>query len=174
MDKIKIIKDIIEYIVIIGAVLLVKFYIVTPIKVNGNSMNPNLYNKDLMFLNEITYRFNDIERFDIVVVDLDFNGKSEKIIKRVIGLPGETVEFKDNKLYINGKYIEENFEHDVTSNFTMEEIGSKIIPDGYYFVAGDNRGDSLDSRIVGLINKKDIMGKASIVFYPFSRIGRVK
>ena len=122
MDKIKIIKDIIEYIVIIGAVLLVKFYIVTPIKVNGNSMNPNLYNKDLMFLNEITYRFNDIERFDIVVVDLNFNGKSEKIIKRVIGLPGETVEFKDNKLYINGKYIEEKLIRHGQKMFLLLEI----------------------------------------------------
>ena len=126
MNK-EIIKDIIEYVVVIGAVLLVKFYVVTPIKVNGTSMNPNLYDKDLMILNEITYRFNDIERFDIVVVDLNFNHRNEKIIKRVIGLPGETVEFKDNKLYINGEYVKETFEHDITSNFTMNEIGEEII-----------------------------------------------
>ena len=93
--------------------------------------------------------------------------KNEYLIKRVIGLPGETIEYKDNNLYINGELIEENFNHKVTSDYVLNEI----IPDGYYFVAGDNRVDSLDSRVLGLMKEEDILGKTSLVLFPFNRFG---
>lgn len=156
-------KEILSYIIIIVVVLLIKHYVITPIKVNGNSMNNTLKNKDIMILDKISYRFQEIERFDIVVIKKG----NDYLIKRVIGMPGETVEYKNNKLYINSKNIDEKFIHEKTNDFIMEEK----IPDDCYFVVGDNRPVSNDSRYIGVINKKDILGKTSLVIFPFSRFG---
>lgn len=156
-------KEILSYIIIIVVVLLIKHYVITPIKVNGNSMNNTLKNKDIMILDKISYRFQEIERFDIVVIKKG----NDYLIKRVIGMPGETVEYKNNKLYINDKNIDEKFIHEKTNDFIMEEK----IPDDCYFVVGDNRPVSNDSRYIGVINKKDILGKTSLVIFPFSRFG---
>lgn len=164
------IKVIFSYVVVILIAILIKEYIFSPIKVNGRSMYPTLLDGDIMILNEVGYYLNGLERFDIVVIKND----GDKIIKRVIGLPGETVEFKDNTLYINDVKVEEDFSHDITHNFKLSELGYDVIPDDYYFVVGDNRGNSKDSRTIGLINKKDIKGKASIIVFPFNRIGSVK
>lgn len=169
-DIMNIAKEILSYIIIFIIVILIKKYVFSPIKVNGDSMYPTLYNGDIMILNEIGYYLNGLERFDIVVVDTN----DEKIIKRVLGLPGETVKFKDNKLFINDKEIEENFEHDISHNFDLSEIGEEVIPEDYYFVVGDNRGSSRDSRTIGLIHKKQIMGKTNFIVYPFSRYGKVE
>ncbi len=156
-------KGSISYIIIIVAVLLFKQFIIAPIKVNGDSMNETLMNNDIMLLDKISYRFTDIKRFDIVVIKKD----KEYIIKRIIGLPGDVVEYKDNKLYINGKEVEEDFKHDRNTNDYKEEK----IKDGYYFVVGDNRDISLDSRIIGLIKREEILGKTSLVIFPFNRFG---
>jgi len=156
-------KEILSYIIIIVIVLLIKQFIITPIRVNGNSMNDTLVDKDVMILDKISYRFSNIKRFDIVVVKKN----NEYLIKRVVGLPGEKLEYKDNKLYINDKFIEENFLRRDTEDFILEEE----IEDGHYFVVGDNRGDSLDSRILGLIKEEEILGKTSFVLFPFNRIG---
>ena len=169
------IKNILSYVLVIVIALLIKNYIFTPIRVNGSSMEPTLKDGDIMILNEIGYHLNGVKRFDIVVVKKsDNNDDDERIIKRVIGLPGETVAFKDNKLFINGEVVEENFSHDVTHNFDLSEIDETIIPDDYYFVVGDNRGNSKDSRIIGLINKSEIKGKTSLIIFPFNKIGKVK
>ena len=159
-------KGILSYVIIIVVVLLIKEFIITPIRVNGDSMNSTLKDKDIMLLDKISYRFSDIKRFQIVVIKY----QDEFIIKRVIGLPGETVEFKNNKLYINGEYVKEDFKHGKTSDFKLEEV----IPDDYYFVVGDNREVSYDSRIIGPVKKKDILGKASLVIFPLNRIGNKK
>ena len=166
-------KEIVPYIIILIIVLLVKTYLIAPIQVNGSSMMTTLHNNDIMILNKIHYRFNDIKRFDIVVVK--YNNKY--IIKRVIGLPGESIEYKDNKLYINGKYYKEEFldNNTKTKDFNLEEvIGKNEIPEGHYFVMGDNREDSLDSRIVGTFTKKQIKGKTKLTILPFNRIGNKK
>ena len=164
------IKNVSSYIVIIILALLIKQYVFSPIKVNGTSMYPTLNDGDIMILNEIGYYMNGVERFDIVVVKND----GDRIIKRVIGLPGDKVRYHDNKLYINDEEVEENFTHDVTHNFDLSEIGEDVIPNGYYFVVGDNRGNSHDSRSIGLIKKSDIKGKANLIIFPFNRIGKVK
>lgn len=158
-------KNIYPYIIIIILVLLVKTFIVTPIKVVGPSMEETLLDGDIMLLNKLAYKTKQIRRFDIVVVDYI----DELIIKRVIGLPGESIEYKDGVLYIDGEAYEEPFlsEYTYTEDFVLEER----IPDNYYFVVGDNRYDSKDSRVIGLINSKDIEGKASYVLYPFDRFG---
>ena len=166
----KIVKEVISYALIIAAAILIKLFIFTPIRVNGTSMLPNLKDGDIMILNEIGYRINGVKRFDIVVAHV----KGERLIKRVIGLPGETIEFKYNKLYVNGTLIEENFDHDDTKDFSLEDIKVDKIPDNYYFLVGDNRNNSKDSRVIGLVHKSDISGKASIIIFPFNRIGSVK
>ena len=164
------IKNILSYILVIVVALLIKYYVFSPIRVNGNSMSPTLLEGDIMILNEIGYYLNGVERFDIVVVKTD----NDRIIKRVIGLPGEKVEYKDNILYINGEEVQENFEHGVTHNFTLSEIGHDVIPEGYYFVVGDNRGNSYDSRKIGVVSKSQIKGKTNLILYPFNRIGNAK
>ena len=157
------IKEILGYVVVIIIVILVKQFIITPIRVNQSSMNNTLYDKDIMILDKISYRFSNIKRFEIVVIKRN----KEYLIKRVIGLPGETIEYKDNKLYINGELIEENFNHKNTDDYILD----KEIPEGYYFVVGDNRPDSLDSRYIGLIKREEILGKTNLVLYPFKHFG---
>ena len=131
-------------------------------------MNPNLEDGELMLLNKIKYTFSDIKRFDIVVIDY-----SEKpLIKRVIGLPGEKIEYKDDKLYVNGKYIKEKFERNgETLDYSISEIGYDTIPEDMYFVLGDNRINSSDSRSIGLIKKDEIEGKANFVLIPIDKFG---
>ena len=158
----EILKELIPYIVIIILVLLIKAFIVSPIRVDGNSMDDTLYNGDIMILDEVSYRFNDIKRFDIVVV----KAKGEYLIKRVIALPGETVKYKNGKLFINNKYVKEEFDHSETDDFDEIKIGKNK-----YFVMGDNRKVSLDSRYLGAFSKNKIKGHTGLVLFPFSRFG---
>lgn len=155
-------REYLPYIIIIIVVLLIKMFIVTPIRVNGPSMLDTLEDKDIMILDEISFKFKGLKRFDIVVV----NYKNEKIIKRVIGLPGETVEYRDNKLYINGKVVEEDFSHEVTA-----DVDPIKIPKNCYYVMGDNRVNSTDSRIIGPVSIKDIRGTTKLAVFPFKRFG---
>lgn len=161
-NKKKVIKEIISYLVVIVLVLLIKTFIVSPIRVNGDSMYNTLHDQDIMILNEMKYYFSEIERFDIVVIKQE----DEYLIKRVIGLPGETVECKNGTIYVDGKKIKDKYGYTETSDFDRVKVGKDE-----YFVLGDNRGDSLDSRTFGTFNKKEIKGKASFTIYPFDRFG---
>ena len=161
------VKVLLPYIIIILVVLFIKAFIVTPIKVNGESMYPTLEEGDIMILNKTAYYFNKPERFDIVVVNMP----DEYLIKRVIGLPGEHIEYKNNTLYVDGKRVKENFKHGVTANFNIEELGSDTIPLNTYLVLGDNRENSLDSRELGFIREDQLLGRTSLIILPFDRIG---
>jgi len=152
----------IPYIIVLLLVLLIKQFVITPMQVKGDSMYPTLKNGDFMVLNKLSYNFHDIERFDIVVVDKD----DSYIIKRVIGLPNETIKYENNELYINGEYIEEDYIDNHTTNDFEYETG-----DNCYFVLGDNREISLDSRYLGCFDKSKIIGKTSFTFFPFTRFG---
>ncbi len=163
-------RDILHYIIIIILVIVVRSFIITPIRVEQKSMNPTLKHNDIMMLNKIGLKLNDINRFDVVVL----NVQDEYLIKRVVGLPGEYIEYKDNKLFVNDKVVEENFTRTNTGDFVLEVIGYDIIPENKYFVIGDNRGNSTDSRIFGLINEEDIIGKTNIVIFPFKNFGIIK
>ena len=115
------IKEISIYLLIIVMVILIRTFIITPVRVNGTSMDPTLKNGEIMILNKIKYNKNDIKRFDIVVVKMD----KELLIKRVIGLPNEEIKYVDNKLYINGEYIKEPFlNDDVYTTFTLYQSGA--------------------------------------------------
>ena len=165
-----IIKESLSYIIIIAAVLLFRTFFYSPIIVSGDSMVPTLNDGDVMILDKIGYRINGLKRFDIVVI----NYNKERLIKRVIGLPGDEIVYIDDKLYVNGEYAEENFDRDVTDDFTISSLGYRIIPEDKYLVLGDNRGISKDSRIIGLIDKKDITGYTSIILFPFNHIKKAK
>ena len=132
-------------------------------------MVPTLLDGDIMVLDKIGYRINGLKRFDIVVIKYN----NEKIIKRVIGLPGDYIEYKDNILYVNGKEIKEEYKRDITNNFSLKDLGYEKIPENKYLVLGDNRSISKDSRIIGLIDKEDIEGYTGIIVFPFQRIGNV-
>ena len=158
----KLLKELLPYIIIIIVVIIIRTFIFTPVVVNGPSMMNTLHNGDVMILDKIGMKLGGIKRFDIVVIQ---TGKT-KIIKRVIGMPGETISYHDNKLYINGKEVSDNHSNEVTYDF--EEVK---IPDGEYYVLGDNRTDSVDSRILGTIPKNEILGHATFIIYPFNRFG---
>ena len=163
MEKLKkILKDIVPYIIIITVVILFKQFYFAPIRVNGKSMDNTLKNGDIMILDIVGLRHSEIKRFDIVVIDQG----NEYIIKRVIALPGEEIEYKDNKLYINGKKIKDKYGNGETSDFNLKVGKNK------YFVMGDNRTNSLDSRYFGAFNKNKIIGKTNFTVFPFNRFGK--
>lgn len=166
----ELIKKIYPYIIVVIVVVLIRSFIVTPAVVDGQSMEDTLYNNNVVILNKLDYKLNDIKRFDVVV--LKYNG--EKLIKRVIGLPGEHVEYKDGNLYIDGFLTEDSYGKTGTDDFKLETLGYLNIPGDMYFVVGDNRNNSADSRILGLIKKEDILGSVSYRIFPLTKIGRVK
>ena len=157
-------KEYVPYIIVLILVLAIKKFVVSPIKVNGESMMTTLHDGDIMILNIIGYRFDDIKRFDIVVVD----DGDEYLIKRVIGLPGEEIEYKDEQLYVNGKVIKDSYGNGTTNDFKT------TVPKNSYYVMGDNREHSLDSRFFDAFPKKKIIGKTKLTIFPFSRIGNKK
>lgn len=163
----KIFKELLPYIIIVIVVVLIRTFIVTPVQVVGTSMVPTLSDKQILVLKKYDKKF---DRFDIVV--FDYNDST--LIKRVIGLPGEHVEYKDNKLYINGKKVDEDFIDDTTNDFDLSEIDYKIIPEGYYFVMGDNRNNSTDSRFIGLIKEDQIKGSSTFSLFPFKTFGKIE
>ena len=165
----KLINELYPYVIIVVVVVLFRTYIATPVRVDGDSMKDTLHNNDILILNKLDKSY---KRFDIVVVKYN----NTKLVKRIIGLPGENISYKDNELYINNKKYKD-IETSRTNDYTLEELYAlEKIPDNYYFVMGDNRGNSLDSRDyrVGLIKKEDIVGVTIFRLFPFHKIGAVK
>lgn len=183
--------------IIIG--FLLQRYVISQFQISGDSMSPTLHDGDRM----IMYRLAELKRFDIAIIQspdnaLDADGHRKLYIKRVIGMPGESLTIKDNKLYINDEEIEQSFlqniinNHIQTKNYNLvdllnnikqmspelpdenttlvEKDGKWIIPDGYYFMLGDNRNNSKDSDEFGLVNKKLVEGVAIARFYPFNKM----
>jgi signal peptidase I len=155
-------KELIPYVIILIVVVLIRSYIVTPVKVSGQSMYPTLKGTEVMILNKLDKKY---ERYDIVVV----KSSDGDIIKRVYGLPGETISCEGGNIYINGKKIDDDFGHGKTMDFKKVEL-----KDDEYFVLGDNRMNSKDSRIFGPFTEKEIKGKTKLVIFPFNKIGNVK
>ena len=161
--------DATKVIIFIVALLFVLQYVFSVTKVVGDSMFPTLHKEELFILNKFHYRFFDIKRGDSVSLE---HKDTKYLIKRIIGLPGDTIQIKNSKLYINGSVYEENYLSDTLNykDFDLKDIGYEKIPDDMYFVLGDNRENSLDSREIGLISKKDIQGKISFRFWPLNRM----
>ena len=163
----KIIKELVPYVIIVLVVILLRTFIITPVRVNGDSMNQTLKDGEILLLEKYDKKF---KRFDIVV--LKYN--DEKLVKRIIGMPGESVQYRNNILYINGEKVSEDFLTEETYDFDLNVLGYDEIPENYYFVVGDNRSNSLDSRLIGLISKEDIEGKAIFRIFPFNKFGSIK
>ena len=160
--------------IIVGGVY---FFLGRPFTVSGASMYPTLHNGDRMVLSKV----GDIHRFDVVI--LKAPDENVEYIKRVIGMPGDKVEMKNGVLYINGKKVDQPFINTETlakqtvfmDDFTLESLtGESKVPEGKYFVLGDNRGVSKDSRMIGFIDRSAIEGKAVFTIWPFGRIGGQK
>lgn len=167
-------KDTIKYIIFIIIILIIAIYVVGLQQVVGPSMSPNLKNNDILILDKISYKFSNIKRGDIISF---YYADTKYLIKRVIGLPGEYIEFKDNMLYIDGKEVKEEYLKNVTTEkFSLADLNVSKIPNDMYLVLGDNREDSLDSRDpkVGLIKKSDIVGKVRFKIWPINQIKIVK
>lgn len=154
--------------VVIAAVILTFF---KPIIIRQSSMEPNFYNGDYVFLSTKSYTlFGDVQRGDVVVFHTemkDDNDNDKNLIKRIIGLPGDTVAIIDGYVYLNGEILEEPYLLEQGISGEMEEI---TVPDGMVFAMGDNRGVSLDSRDseVGCVSQDEILGKVKIRVYPFN------
>jgi len=155
----KFLKEIIPYVIIVMIVLLIRTFIITPVQVDGDSMYPTLNDNQILILKKYDKSY---ERFDIVVFDYD----DSKLVKRIIGLPGETIAYKDNVLYINGREFSDVELNEITTNFSHD-----VIPEGYYFVMGDNRDESLDSRRIGVIFEDDILGTTTFSIFPLNKFG---
>ncbi|TDL80082.1 signal peptidase I [Peribacillus frigoritolerans] len=161
----------------VGLALIIRLFLFEPYLVEGSSMDPTLHDGDRLFVNKSM--IGEVKRGDIVIIEGDEKGVH--YVKRVIGLPGDTVEVKGHKLKINGKQLEEPY---LLSNekkaekhgmFLMDDFELLIVPKHDVFVMGDNRTDSMDSRNgLGFISKDRIAGKAEFVFFPFEKIRKTK
>lgn len=161
--------------VIFLATFLVIHYVGQRTMVNGESMEPTLHDGDNLIVDKITYRFNDPQRFDIIVFPYQYAEKTY-YIKRIIGLPGETVQIDDKGIiYINGEELVESYGKEVIKKpgLASEKIQ---LADDEYFVLGDNRNNSSDSRVedVANIKREDIIGRAWLRIYPLDDFGLIK
>jgi signal peptidase I len=165
------IKEFIQSIIITGVLtFLIITFVGQSMIVDGSSMEPNLHNGARLFINKFIYNFKSPERYDVIV----FRPKHKpevRFIKRVIGLPGETIIIRDGKTYIDGKPLEEDY----IKEPMVENYGPFVIPKNHLFVMGDNRNSSLDSRYtyVGYINYKSIVGEAFWVYWPLKNMRKV-
>ena len=159
---------------VLGAVWLVITFVGQRTEVEGASMENTLHNGDNLIVDKLSYRFHDPARFDIIVFPFQFQDNTY-YIKRIIGLPGETVQIMDDgSIYINGEKLEENYGMEVIKPETIGRAAEPIeLGDDEYFVMGDNRNNSSDSRtdMVGNIKRENIIGKAWLRIWPVSDFG---
>lgn len=168
-------REILDWVIYIGIILLFTYLIITYVgvrtRVSGQSMQPTLHDGDNLLVDKLTYRFRDPKRYEIVVFPYKYE-EDTYYIKRIIGLPGETVQIIDGYVYINGKKLEKDYGAEVMQDAGIAEESITLGKDEY-FVLGDNRNHSSDSRVpnVGVLNRKDLMGRAWIRIWPFDSIG---
>lgn len=161
--------------IIIGLTYLIITYVGQRTRVSGSSMETTLSDGDNLIVDKLSYRFQDPKRFDIVVFPYKYE-ENTYYIKRIIGLPGDTVQVKDGYTYINGELLES----DIYGAEVMIEAGTASEPitlgEEEYFVLGDNRNHSLDSRdpSVGILKREDLIGRAWVRIYPFDKMGVIR
>lgn len=161
------------FVVAVAAALFIVTFIGQRVEVDGQSMEPTLQDHDNLICDKLSYRFSDPERFDIVIIYPD-EEKDARWIKRIIGLPGEEVRIDtEGTIYINGEVLEESYGKEV-----IEDPGMAIEPiqlgENEYWVMGDNRNHSSDSRVIGPVPRSRILGKAFVRIFPFHKIGLIR
>lgn len=166
------------WVIEIAAVILLAYFIIyfalEKTNMVGISMETTLSDDDSIIINKFSYRFADPKRFDVIVFKQSGNEHSYYNIKRIIGLPGETIRIKSGKIFVNGEIIEDIINVEEMSNYGLAEEPIKL-EDNEYFVLGDNRNNSEDSRFasVGMIRKDEIIGEAFIRLKPFNFINKL-
>lgn len=179
--KNKVLKEVLSTALYIVGVLCLTWVIITFIgqrtQVSGGSMEPTLSHGDNLIVDKLSYRFSEPQRFDIIVFPFQYE-EDTYYIKRIIGMPGETVQIKeDGMIYINDQKLEESYGREVISPQTIGIAADPIVlGEDEYFVLGDNRNASSDSRmdIVGNIQRENIIGKAWVRIWPFQKLGVLK
>ncbi len=149
-------------------------YIFSALKIEGNSMQPLLNSKERVLISKFLIKSNNIKRFDVIVFNKP-NETRKLIIKRVIGLPNETIKIENGDIYINNTILKQTFLFKEKS-FLNKSINTKPlkIPENYFFVLGDNRNNSNDSRAFGAVSEKSIYGKVFLRYWPLSKFGKIK
>ena len=177
-QKVDMKKEILSWVFYIAFVLVLTWVIITFVgqrtRVDGRSMMNTLHDGDNLIVEKLSYRFSDPKRFDIIVFPP--TGKKEYYIKRIIGLPGETVQIDENgNIYINGELLEENYGAETIQN-PGRAVNPITLGDDEYFVMGDNRNNSKDSRSeeVGNVKRSQIIGRAWLRIWPLNKFGLLK
>jgi len=155
--------------------LFVYLLVLQPHKIKGQSMEPNFHDGQYLLTDKVSYRLGEPKRGDVVVFRAP-PSYSDEFIKRIVGLPGDTVKVEDGGVYLNGKKLEEEYipQEFLTRAGQFAQDGKQItVPEGSYFVFGDNREHSLDSRGLGLIKKQYITGRAWVIYWPLSDSGTI-
>ena len=156
--------------VVLAIILIVFIY--QPVKVEGTSMMPGLTDQERIFINKYTYKLGSgsIGRLDLVVFNYPYD-PSQSYIKRVVGLPGDAIEIKDGTVFVNGSKLDEPYVPPEYQDHRSFE--KRVVPPGHYYVLGDHRSSSNDSRVWGFVARNEIYGKAVFIYWPPNKIGRV-
>jgi signal peptidase I len=171
LQLVRMLREVIE--TILPAILiavLINVFVGQATRVEGQSMEPSLHTDQRLVVEKISYRFHGPQRFDVVVLRLPSQG-DELLIKRVIGLPGETVEITDGHVYINGEKLEEPF---LTGQTNPGRQAKVTVPPLHVFVLGDNRNHSNDSRSFGPVPIENILGRAWLSYWPLEEVGLIE
>ncbi len=157
-----------DLLIALGLAAVIIVFLYQPVKVEGTSMSPLLTDQERIFINKFVYRFEPIHRGDVVVFWYPMD-RSKSFIKRVIALSGDTVEIQQGRVLVNGKELDEPY---VPATFTdRSSLGPTRVPEGSFFVLGDHRNSSNDSRVFGAVPGQFIYGKAVFVYWPVERFG---
>ena len=154
--------------VALGLALVIIIFLYQPVKVEGTSMNPLLSDQERIFINKFIYHFAPIDRGDVVVFWYPLD-RSKSFIKRIVGLPGETIEIRSGEVYVNGKELQDQFVP--PSYLDGSTYGPIEITQDEYFVMGDHRDSSNDSRVFGPVPRQYIYGKAVFAYWPVDHFG---
>ena len=159
-----------DVLISVAASFMIITFLYQPVRVEGTSMQPELRDQDRLFINKFAYRFENISRGDVVVFHYP-RDPEKSYIKRVIALPGDTLRIEEGRVYVNGQRVEESYvPRRYRDGRSMPEI---IIPQGNYFVMGDHRSISSDSRDFGPVDRELIYGKAAFIYWPADNMGLI-
>jgi signal peptidase I len=157
-----------DLLIAIGLALVIIVFLYQPVKVEGTSMAPLLSDQERIFINKFVYRFEPIERGDVVVFWYPLD-RTKSFIKRVVGLPGESVEIRQGVVYVNGKVVPEPY---VPAQYEdLSDFGPVRVPKDSFFVMGDHRISSNDSRVFGPVSSRYIYGRAVFAYWPVDHFG---
>lgn len=163
----------VDILLVVG--LIFRSFVLQPFLVEGNSMEPNFHNQEFLLVDRITYLFRQPKRGEVIVFRYPKN-PSEDYIKRIIGMPGDNVKIENGEILINNQLLEENYLQNTIFTNVETRINNNLdvnVGQKEYFVLGDNRNASSDSRVWGMVPRKNIIGRAWFVLYPVQYFGKV-